>query len=186
MFAGRDRRIPAGQEDRGQRSQQVPIVDATRDSVGGGLKGNEANPEEVRNRETEGKRRRETKGDVKIVQTVRLFLTGGCFDDFIFLIPFEHALLLHAVLQRLFSVICSFDRQLKPDSLYCMETLSIYQSIYQSIFLLFILLFFMHLQRRYFNDTLQHRKVTVLTVSLLPPTVFLLLYSSLTATQLLQ
>ena len=44
VFAGRDRRLPAGQEDRGPRSQQVPIVDATRDSVGGGLKGNEANP----------------------------------------------------------------------------------------------------------------------------------------------
>lgn len=29
VFAGRDRRLPAGQEDRGQRSQQVPIVDAT-------------------------------------------------------------------------------------------------------------------------------------------------------------
>lgn len=47
MFARRDSRLPAGQEARGQRSQQVPTVDAARDSVRGGLKKEKKCVEEV-------------------------------------------------------------------------------------------------------------------------------------------
>lgn len=38
VFARGDSRLPAGQEGRGQRSQQVAVIDATRGSVGGGLR----------------------------------------------------------------------------------------------------------------------------------------------------
>lgn len=38
VFARRDRRLPPGQKDGGQRSQQVTAVDPTRTSIGGGLR----------------------------------------------------------------------------------------------------------------------------------------------------
>lgn len=82
VFARRDSRLPAGQEARGQRSQQVPTVDAARDSVGGGLKKEKKNEcvEEVYRESTWAQREgRKVAGEemiAEITKTVNFFLSG--------------------------------------------------------------------------------------------------------------
>lgn len=93
VFARGDSRLPAGQEGRGQRSQQVAVIDATRGSIGGGLRLKKkpckgvTEPLRKKNRETESKltvakrevrraRTKEGRVRVEIIKTVNFIFKG--------------------------------------------------------------------------------------------------------------